>query len=377
MKTFICLVWDLLHLIGISFVLLFPHETCITGILIGILWKRQINIARNIFLYILWWSLVSNTSYSVGIFCTLILLMSSPRVFHELFSNTLTVLCTWILNTIYPVLCRTQPKYPYSTEDNILITDHPTVTIILCNKNEPLSTLSQSIESIVSSKKYAEQHLNLDYIRLVLADGGSKNIEEISNGYDTIFDLILVVPGGKLCGRHEATMNETSDIIIAYDSDRKYDIQNTYEHLNPFITNWTKVKNGSNEIVLQVVGTTCYVNSDGVFPFNGGNSAYLREVYLKCPFNTTIDQTKTSSIWKEEELDWGNNLAKYGSVVSVKADYSDINPLPLIPFFKRMLNLQNSFMGGIDRWTSEETSFQVFCKIAFIVTCTVIISFSC
>merc|ERR1712141_130359 len=98
------------------------------------------------------------------------------------------------------------------------------------------------------------------------------------------FDLISIIPGGKLRGRHVATLNEPSEIIIAYDSDRNYDIDNTYNHIQPFLQNYKNEKNVVGNTT-PVVGTTHYVNSDGTLPFNGGNSAYLRQVYLDNPFD--------------------------------------------------------------------------------------------
>ena len=363
MKTRICLMWDALHLVGVLLVLMFPYWTSIIGLILGLMWKNQYQIARNIMCYLLWWSVVSVHGFKFGIISTITLFLSSPRIFNELWNNTLTVHCAWILNVIYPILHCNESKLEECTLKKRNVSDVPSVSIILCNKDESMETLKQFVASVVLAKTYAERKLGIAHIRLVLADGGSKNVQDIGNIYDAVFDSIQVIPGGKLCGRHECSVRETSDIIIAYDSDRKYDIRNTYEHLHPFLEDWKYCRENK---ITPLVGTTHYVYSDGIFPFNGGNSAYLRDVYLRHPFNTKISQTTTSCIWKEEELDWGRNLVKCGRVVSVKAIYTDINPLPFIPFLKRMLNLKNSFSGGIDRWSSEETSFVIIAKIIFI-----------
>merc|ERR1711997_514307 len=100
-----------------------------------------------------------------------------------------------------------------------------------------IETMKINIDSIVKSKKFAEKVLNIKHIRFVLSDGGSKNMDDIKKEFGHIFDLISIIPGGKLRGRHVATLNEPSDIIVAYDSDRKYDIDNTYQHLKAFLQN--------------------------------------------------------------------------------------------------------------------------------------------
>ena len=72
---------------------------------------------------------------------------------------------------------------------------------------------------------------------MVFADGGSNNIKAIRNRYIKVFDLIKIIPGGKLSGRHIATLSETSDVIIAYDSDREYALDNAFQHLDALIRN--------------------------------------------------------------------------------------------------------------------------------------------
>ena len=256
-------------------------------------------------------------------------------------------------------------KFP---KNNLYRNNAPTVSIILCNKDESMKVFAKSIQSIIQCKKYAETKLNINHIRLILADGGSRNIKDIQNSYETAFDSIEIIVGGKLSGRHFCSINETSDIIVAYDSDRKYEEQNTYELILPFINDWRKyVANGKIDEAM-VVGTTGgYINSDAVFPFNGGNSAYLRDVYLQYPFNTKINQTTLSSVWKEEEIDWANNLVKCGRVDSVKAFYCDINPLPLYAIAKRIFNCENSFSGGMDRWHTKESTLVIIYKTFLIL----------
>ena len=357
----------MLHFVGVMLVIAFPHMTCVIGFLVALVWKRNYKIARNIICYILLWSITSIHGVGYGIMSIFTLFIISPRFFHEVFNNTLTVVCTWILNTIFPFLY----SKPSSDGDkfklsNVYSGDFPTVSIIVCNKDETKKVFDESVRSITQSKSYAENMLNFNHIRLVLADGGSKNIDYIKENFGCMFDSIEVIPGGKLTGRHNCSLKEASDIIVAYDSDRKYDHRNTFELLLPFIKDYRNLATVENQKEELVVGTTHYVNTDGIFPFNGGNSAYLRRAYLKHPFNTKINQTTTSSIWKEEEIDWGNNLIKCGKVVSVKALYSDINPLPFVSLIKRMLNCKDSFMGGVDRCKGKEDDFVIIYKITLI-----------
>ena len=158
-----------------------------------------------------------------------------------------------------------------------------------------------------------------------------------------------------------------------YDSDRNYEIQNTYKHLEAFLKVKDQCNNEVKGQVPDVVGTTHYVNSDGTLPFNGGNSAYLRQAYLDNPFDTSIREAKW--IWQEEEIDWRNKLAKCGSVISVEANYSDIDPIPLMSCAKRILNLKNSFGGGENRSNMNENLNQVILKIIVTLTLTIFISF--
>ena len=275
MKDLICLIWDLLHFIGIILVITFPYKTCITAVIVALVWKQNYEIVRNITCFILWWSLTSIHGVKYGLSATFILFLTSPRAFNEIFNNTLTVQCTWILNAIYPII------YPDINDEemklktsNVYNSDDPTVLIILCNKDEALEVLDQSIKSIIDAKDYAERMLNINRIKIILADGGSRNIHKIRNAFGAIFDSIEVIPGGKLSGRHYCSVKETSDIIVAYDSDRMYGKRNTFELLFPIIQDWKKYNRNGEEKESVVVGTTHYVNSDGVIPFNGGNSAY-------------------------------------------------------------------------------------------------------
>ena len=98
-----------------------------------------------------------------------------------------------------------------------------------------------------------------------------------------------------------------------------------------------------------IVGTTHYNNSDGTLPFNGGNSAYYCQAYLACPFNLDIGGMSCGELWQEEEFAWRDRLAMFGSVVSVDARYSEIDPLPLMSAMKRAFGFKNNFSGGDDR----------------------------
>ena len=394
------LVWDSLHVIGCILFLLSPYTVCGLCVLSGIFWKKEYPIVKMVCVLSLWWYLVTLRSIVLGICSTIFLFYISPRVFHEAISRLLPIHAIWYLNLIYPP---PKPSNKYSTSNNPYslknnktnnnnnannvnnndnddrnsneeeIDAHPRVSIILCNMNESIETMKINIDSIVKSKKFAEKMLSLKHIRFVLSDGGSKNMDEIKKEFGHIFDLISIIPGGKLRGRHVATLNEPSDIIIAYDSDRNYDVKNTFMHLQPFLQNNNSNSSEdeeANEAV--VVGTTHYVNSDGTLPFNGGNSAYLKQVYLDNPFDVTIREAKW--IWQEEEIDWRDKLARCGKVCSVEANYHDIDPIPLMSCVKRVLNLKNSFGGGNNRSEMIEDNIQVGLKIVSTLFVTSLIS---
>ena len=377
------LVWDAAHIFGVLFLLASPYTACAFCILSGALWKKELPIVRNVYMFMAWWFLVTFRSYFLGILSTVFLFYISPRVFHEAISRLLPIHIIWYLNLLYPPpkISNKKSSNNYSlsnvnnnTNNNTTSDNNttPEVSIILCNMNESLDTLKINIDSIVKSKKFAEKSLGIKHIRMVFSDGGSKNIEDIREKFGDMFDLITIIPGGKLRGRHVATLNEPSDIIVAYDSDRKYDIENTYKHLQAFFQNKNPCSDENGELVSNVVGTTHYVNSDGTLPFNGGNSAYLRQVYIDNPFDIDIREAKW--IWQEEEIDWRNKLAKCGKVTSVDANYSDIDPIPLLSCMKRILNLKNSFGGGNDRSNMTEDIYQVATKVATTLTINYLIS---
>lgn len=376
------LMWDLLHVVGCLSFLFFPYTVCTLCILIGVLWKREFSIVRNMCLFTMWWHMVTTRSTILGVISTTVLFYKSPRLFHEAISRLLPIHAIWYLNLFYPPPQPSNKTSVYSltknnnSNNNNSTADNNTnidvgVSIILCNMNESIETMKINIDSIVKSKKFAEKELSIQHIRLVLSDGGSKNIEEIRQEFGDMFDLISIIPGGKLRGRHVATLDEPSDIIIAYDSDRNYDIKNTYNHLQPFLHNH---KGNENRDITEdgVVGTTHYVNSDGTLPFNGGNSAYLKDVYLDNPFDITIREAKW--IWQEEEVDWRNRLARCGKVLSVEANYSDIDPIPLMACVKRILNLKNSFGGGDNRSDITEDNYQIAAKVATTLVLTNLVS---
>jgi len=389
------IVWDSLHVIGCVLFLLSPYTTCAFCVISGLFWKKEFKIVKMICFLAFWWYLITLRSTILGIFSTIFLFYVSPRVFHEAISRLLPIHAIWYLNLLYPTpkplnKYSTSENNPYSlkqnnsndnnnannnviddnndenSNNNDKIDAHPRVSIILCNMNESIETMKINIDSIVKSKKFAEKMLKIKHIRFVLSDGGSKNIEDIKKEFGHVFDLISIIPGGKLRGRHVATLNEPSDIIVAYDSDRNYDIQNTYMHLQPYIQKIRESNEDSEkEDSAGVVGTTHYVNSDGTLPFNGGNSSYLRSVYLDNPFDITIREAKW--IWQEEEIDWRDKLAKCGKVSSVDANYEDIDPVPLMACVKRVLNLKNSFGGGNNRSEINEDNFQIGLKVASIL----------
>lgn len=247
--------------------------------IIGVLWKREVAIALRILLFLIWWCVVAIRWNCLWFLSTIILFFFSPRIFEECMNVVMTHFF-WFVNTIYPTHCLTSTcKWrkgyaKYNSHDN------PTVSIIVCNKDKSSKILEKSITSIVLSIKYAESKLGIGYIRMVFADGGSNNIEAICNRYSEIFDLIEIIPGGKLSQRHVATLNEASDIIIAYDSDREYAIANAFLHLDAFVKNgYGKIKGEITKV--PVVGTTYYLHHHGTVSFKGGNSAYIRQVYLK------------------------------------------------------------------------------------------------
>ena len=223
---YLMLAWDLLHVIGCAAFLVSPYTVCAFCIISGVCWKKELSIARNVCILAAWWYVVTIRSTILGIISTTILFYISPRLFHEAISRLLPIHAIWYLNLLYPPPSPMNKKllrHQNNSSNNNIDNNTVDVSIILCNMNESIETMKVNVDSIVKSKKYAEKALNIKHIRMVLSDGGSKNIEDIRKQFGDVFDLISIIPGGKLRGRHVATINEPSDIIVAYDSDRNYD----------------------------------------------------------------------------------------------------------------------------------------------------------
>ena len=186
------LMWDSLHVGGCLLLLVAPYSISTLCILLGVLWKKEFSIARNVCVFMVWWYMVTiRFGTPMGIISTLLLFYISPRVFHEAISRLLPIHIIWVLNYIYPPPPVTNKKMEMlncvsnnnneannNNENNAL---QPAVSIILCNMNESIETMKINVESIVQSKKFVEKALNIKHIRMVLSDGGSKTLMRFEN----------------------------------------------------------------------------------------------------------------------------------------------------------------------------------------------------
>ena len=64
------LMWDSLHVIGCISFLFFPYTVCTLCVLIGVLWKKEFSIVKNMCLFTMWWHMVTIRSTLLGVIST-------------------------------------------------------------------------------------------------------------------------------------------------------------------------------------------------------------------------------------------------------------------------------------------------------------------
>jgi glycosyltransferase involved in cell wall biosynthesis len=173
-----------------------------------------------------------------------------------------------------------------------------------------------------------------DYFELIVADScstdGTIELAQKILQSSPIKNSILITPRGKLTARNQASNQAKGNIIVSIDADTYYPVH----YLNTLLEPFNNISNAKYENVVAVSGSTFDYSIDyipgslfslGDFLYNklinvhrivGRNSCYLKHVhYLAGGFDETIDQSQIFSIFKEEEIRFGERLSKFGKII--------------------------------------------------------------
>ena len=200
-----------------------------------------------------------------------------------------------------------------------------TVTVIIPTLNE-----EQFIEKMLTSitnQSIINQYPN--EFEFILVDSGSEdNTIPIAESF--IDNIIRVPIRGKLTARNIATNEAKGNIIVSVDADCIYD----YNWLNTLLRPFNDYTNPKYDNVVGVNGSTIDYSIDAIpgqintlsFLFQqkitkrnrmyGRNSAFYRHAFYESGmFNEESNQFDVKTMVKEEEVGFGNRLAKLGKVI--------------------------------------------------------------
>jgi len=196
-----------------------------------------------------------------------------------------------------------------------------TVSIIIPSYNEgrtvELATASIREQSII--QEYPE------YFETILVD--SSSTDDTVTLAKPYVDRVLIVPRGKLTARNIATNEAKGNIIVSTDSDSYY----PYHWLNTLLKPFNDL---NNQPIAGVIGNTLdygIANIPGwlhsaVYTLDriilhprqmpGRNSAYYKHLfYISGGFDEGVNQYDINSMLNEEEIGFGDRLAKFGKLV--------------------------------------------------------------
>lgn len=192
------------------------------------------------------------------------------------------------------------------------------VSIIMASYNEE-AHIEQAVSSVRNQSildSYPE------YFEFILVDSGSTdNTVKFAKPF---VDKIINVPRGKLTARNLATGISNGNIIVSVDADAFYPYHWLNTLLKPFNDPSIIAVHGSSfDSNIPIIGGMIYIilhainrNFIAVNQMNGGNSAYYKHLYyLTGRFNENIDQFNINEMLQEEEIGFGNRLAKVGKVI--------------------------------------------------------------
>jgi glycosyltransferase involved in cell wall biosynthesis len=209
------------------------------------------------------------------------------------------------------------------------------VVIVLCAFQEE-ATIDESIASIKAAVDRLQGSALVNRVRLVLVDSSPE--ETTRARMASRVDRVIEGHAGKLSARHQAILAETADIVVAADGDRRYDPDWLTTLLAPFCDPAVVATMGETRNAGAGMSASALCRAVLKMPYNGGNSAFLRNAYLASPFDITLDQRRHKELWLEEEFLFGLTLQAQGRVVHVADCRShELRPYPLLAQLSRHL----------------------------------------
>ncbi len=221
------------------------------------------------------------------------------------------------LTTIGVVAVSTVIEHSQTPPNPITRQPITTASIIIPTFNEE-SFIVQSLESLKGQSIIQEYP---EYFELILVDSGSNDrTVEFAKPY---VDQIIMAPRGKLTARRMGIEQATGKIIVSVDADSIYPQYWLNTLLEPFHDSEVIAVNGSTidnsipgvPLILRNVGEA-YEKLFHPNQLLGRNSAFYKDAYyLTGGFNESIKQTNVWYMVNEEEIRFGNNMAKLGKVI--------------------------------------------------------------
>ena len=204
--------------------------------------------------------------------------------------------------------------------DNKIMKPVDKVSIIIPSLNEELF-IEQCLKSLRNQsivKQYPE------YFEYIFVDNNSTdNTIKFATPY--VDKIIINKNGGKLTSRNIGTLNSKGNIIVSVDADMTFSYHWLNTILKPF--NDYNVAGVSGSIVdiynnpfllkpIQILVNAIHRNLVHPTQMYGGNSAYWKHLfYMNNQFNININQKNVKEVVKEEEIDFGHKLFKFGKVI--------------------------------------------------------------
>lgn len=205
--------------------------------------------------------------------------------------------------------------------DTIIEPPVSNISIVMASLNE-----ERYIEqSLLSIRKQSVLQQFPDKFEIILSDSCSTdNTVELAEPY---IDKIIIAPRGKLTARNIAIQQAKGDIIVNVDADTKYNDHWLNGLLKPFKESDVVAVNGSTyDFSIKLLGNfnlhgiLDYISRKTIYITRmvGRNSAMKKNIFDAVGrFNENVNQFNITSIFQEEELDFGDRLAMFGKIVYV------------------------------------------------------------
>lgn len=192
-----------------------------------------------------------------------------------------------------------------------------TVSIIMPAYNE--EKFIETVASSIKNQSIIQQYPH-SFEFIVVDNGSTDNTMKLATPFA---DKVVQSPRGKLSARNYGTNIAKGNIIVAADSDVYYPYHWLNTLLKPFrdpdivCVSGTLLDYSFPNIPPTLFMIMSYVGRC-IYPLQiyGGNCAYYKHIFYEMgQFNDKINQFTASQVIKEEELDFGEKLSKFGKVV--------------------------------------------------------------